>query len=829
MNLEDLKVPPEQLTASCDPDALGFETTDEVGPLEKTVGQDRAVGALEFGLNIDAPGYNIYVAGHPGTGRTTTLTNFLNSVARNRPAPSDWCYVYNFRDPMKPIAVSLPLGMGRELAQDIEGLVADCRRDIPRAFESDEYRQRGEEAVKEVQQQLEVITREIESEALQAGFQVQPSQTGIITTPLKDGQPLSREQYQQLPEEEREVLRQESDKLQEFINRKLAELRRLEREATRRRSEVDQDTVLNVVAPVMGELKEKYQEIPQVLDYLQEMRQDVASHVGDFLAQESQEQTQQTTEAAQARRFAEEERFARYQVNVLVDNSEARGAPVIFEYSPTYYNTFGRLDYRLRFGTVATDLTMIRPGAIHRANGGYLAVQAKDILANPGVWETLKRTLRSGEARIENIGEQYSPIPTSTLTPEPIPLNVKIVMIGTPYIFQMLQTLDEDFRKLFKVKADFDLSMDRTDENTRFYAAFICNRCRDGDIRPFHKTAVARMVQYSSRLVERQDKLTTRFIDIADLITEANHWAAQDGESPVVTGEHIIKAIDERIFRSNLPEERIHELINDGVIKIDTDGEVIGQVNGMSVLDMGDHTFGRPLRITTRTSLGRGQVAHIDRETQMTGRIHNKGFLILTGYLMGKFGQDRPLNFRSTIGFEQTYDEVEGDSASSAELYALLSSLSGLPINQGIAVTGSVNQRGDIQAIGGATYKIEGFFDVCKAKGLTGNQGVVIPKDNVRNLVLRDEVAQAARDGKFTIYAVNSVEEGVQILTGVPSGEPDAKGEYPEGTVNYQIVQKLEYLASKAKESAARSEDKDGTSPDDGSAGETVPDEGSSS
>jgi lon-related putative ATP-dependent protease len=816
MNLEDLKVPPEQLTVSCDPDSLGFETTDEVGPLEKTVGQDRALGALEFGLDIDAPGYNIYVAGYPGTGRTTTLTNFLNNVAPSRPVPNDWCYVYDFRDPMKPIAVSLPPGMGRELAQDIEGLIADCRRDIPRAFESDEYRQRGEEAVREIQQQLEVITREIESEAERTGFHVQPSQTGIVTTPVRDGQPLNREQYQELPEEEKEGLRKESDKLQEFINQKLLMLRRLEREATRRRSEVDQNTVLSVVGPVLSELKEKYQGIPRVLDYLQEMRRDLADHVGDFLAQESQVQTQQTREAALARQFAEEERFSRYQINVLVDNSEARGAPVVFEYSPTYYNMFGRLDYRPRFGTVGTDLTMIRPGAIHRANGGYLTVQAKDLLANPGVWETLKRTLRSGEARIENIGEQYSPIPTSTLAPEPIPLNVKIVMVGTPYVFQMLQRLEEDFRKFFKVKADFDLSMDRTPENTRFYAAFICNRCRDGDIRPFHKTAVAKMVQYSSRLVEHQGKLTTRFIDIADLITEANHWATQDGQSPVVTAEHISKAIEERIFRSNLPEERIHELINDGTIKIDTTGEVIGQVNGMSVLDMGDHTFGRPLRITTRTSMGRGQVAHIDRETQMTGRIHNKGFLTLTGYLMGKFGQDRLLNFRSTIGFEQTYDEVEGDSASSAELYALLSSLSGLPINQGIAVTGSVNQRGDVQAIGGATYKIEGFFDVCKAQGLTGNQGVVIPSDNIKNLVLRDEVVQAVRDGKFTIYAVNRVGEGIQILTGVSSGEPDANGEYPEGTVNYQIAQKFEYLASKAKENAARSDSRDGAFADDG-------------
>ena len=800
MDLKSLQVPSDRLSVYCDPDALGFETTEEVEPLEGTVGQDRAVGALEFGLSVDAPGYNIYVAGYPGTGRTTTLTSFLKRFAAQRDVPKDWCYVHNFRDPLKPIAVGLPSGMGRKLARDIEAAVVDCRREIPRAFDSDEYRERVEGAMREIQQQRETITKEIEAEAKSRGFQVEPSPAGIVTTPLKEGQPLNREQYQQLPDEEKETLRKANEELQELVNQRLAELQRIEREATRRRTDVDRDTVLASIDPLFDEFKGEYGAIPKMSDYLEDMRQDIAEHVGDFRSPEDQEQSPQTREAAVTRQFAEEERFARYRVNVLVDNSETEGAPVVFEYSPTYYNLFGRLDFRPRFGVVATDLSMIRPGAIHRANGGYLAVQAKDLLASPLVWETLKRTLRSGEARIENIGEQYSPIPTSTLSPEPIPLQTKIVMVGTPYLLRLLQSVEEDFRKFFKVKADFDLSMERNPENILFYASFVCNRCRDTHIRPFHKTAVATVVEYSSRLVEHQGKLTTRFIEIADLITEANHWAAQDRGSLLVMGKHVAKAIRERIYRSNLPEERIQELINDGTIMIDTQGEVVGQVNGMSVLNLGDHVFGRPVRITARTSLGRGQVANIDRETQMTGRIHNKGFLILTGYLMGKFGRDKPLSFRSTIGFEQTYDEVEGDSASSAELYTLLSSLSGLPINQGFAVTGSVNQRGEIQAIGGATHKIEGFFDVCKGKGLTGHQGVVIPKDNIRNLVLREDVIEAVREKKFTIYAVERVEEGIEILTGVPAGEPDGNGAYPEGTVNYHIVQNLEHLATKAKE-----------------------------
>lgn len=804
MDTESLKVPPERLTSYCDPDSLGFETTREVEPLDRTVGQNRAVSALEFGLNINTPGYNIYVAGFPGTGRTTTLSNFLKQVAKERPVPDDWCYVHNFRDPLQPVAVRLPAGMGRQLVEDTEELLRDCLRDIPHAFESDNYRTRVEEAMREIQQQRESITQGIESGARQQGFMVQPSPMGIITTPIKDGQPLSREQYNQLPDEERNALRQKSEALQEFINQQLTELRRVEREAVRRRTQVDRDVVLAIIDPIFNDLKEKYQAIPEMVRYLEDTRQDIAQNVDDFRSQDEQQPQQQGREGAAAREAAEAERFLRYRVNVLVDHSNTQGAPVIFEYSPTYYNLFGRVEYRHRLGTAATDLTMIRPGAIHLANGGYLAVQVRDVLSNPLVWETLKRTLRSREARIENIAEQFSPIPTSTLRPQPIPVQTKIVLMGTPLLINLLQRVDEDFRKFFKVKADFDLSMERTPENTRFYASFVCNQCRDFDVRPFHKTAVARLVNYASRLVEHQGRLTTRFIDIADLITEADYWAKQDGDSPVVMEHHVAKAIRERIYRSNLPEERLQQFINDGTIMIDTDGAVVGQVNGMSVLDLGDYVFGRPVRVTARSSLGRGQVANIDREAQLTGRIHNKGFLILTGYLMGKYGQDKPVSVRSSISFEQTYDEVEGDSASSAELYALLSSLADLPINQGIAVTGSVNQRGEIQAIGGATHKIEGFFEVCKAKGLTGHQGVIIPEDNVKNLVLRDDVVQAVRDGLFTVYAVETVEQGMEILTDMPAGEPDDKGSYPKDTLNYAIHKKLEHLAEKARELAGQ-------------------------
>ena len=807
MDIQSLKVTVDQLTSNCDPESLGFETTKEIEPLEGTVGQNRAVSALEFGLGIDAPGFNMFVVGFPGTGRTTTLTNFLRRAAKDRPVPDDWCYVHNFHDQLQPVAVRLPAGVGRQLVQDTEELLHDCQRDIPHAFESAEYRTRVEEAMGEIQQRREAVTQGIESAAAQQGFVVQPSPMGIVTTPVKDGDPISREQYNELPEGERNELRKTSESLQEFINQQLTELRRVEREATRRRTEVDREVVLAVIGPIFNDLMEKYQAIPALTHYLEDVRQDIADHVDDFQSQDDQQAQQQTREAAMAREAAEADRFLRYKINVLVDNSTTQGAPVLFEYNPTYYNLFGRVEFRPRFGTAATDLTMIRPGAVHMTNGGYLALQAKDVLLSPQVWETLKRVLGSGEARIENIAEQFSPIPTSTLRPQPIPVQTKIMLMGTPMLFNTLQRIDEDFSKLFKVKVDFDVSMERTPETSRFYASFVCTQCRDSNVRPFHKTAVAKLVDYASRLVEHQGRLTTRFIAIADLIIEADHWAKRDSGSAVVMGDHIAKAIQERIYRSNLPEEKLHQFINDGTIKIDSEGAVVGQINGMSVLDLGDHLFGRPVRITARTSLGRGQVAHIDRETQLTGRIHNKGFLILTGYLMGKYGLDKPLSIRSSIGFEQTYDEVEGDSASSAELYALLSSLSDIPINQGLAVTGSVNQRGEIQAIGGATYKIEGFFDVCKAKGLTGRQGAVFPKDNIRHLVLRDDVVQAVRDGLFTIYAVESIEQGMEVLTGVPAGEPDESGSYPENTLNYAINKNLEHLAAKAREMAGRGAD----------------------
>ena len=609
---------------------------------------------------------------------------------------------------------------------------------------------------------------------------------------------MKEEEFSALPEAEHKQLREKADTLQHSINHIMLELRRLNKTAADQATEVDKEIVWFTLLPIINDLQAKYAEYPNVVAYLDEVEADMIEHLEIF----KPKQDSATQESAPLRATSKEEIVVRYRVNDLVDNSTVEAAPVVFEYSPTYYNLFGRIDYRAQFGTLTTDLTMIKAGAFHRANGGFLVLQARDLLTTPFSWETLKRTLRSHELRIENLGEQSSPLPSTTLRPQPIPVDAKIIIVSTPEILRALQGVEEDFRRYFKVVADFDTLMDRTPENMAKYAAFVAARCRDSKLRPFHKTAVARVIDYSSRLVDHQEKLTTRFMDVADIITEANYWAGADG-SETVMGDHLGKAIDQRECRASLTEERLQELMEEGTIRIATDGNAVGQVNGLAILAVGDHAFGKPSRITARVSLGRGQIINIERETRMSGRIHDKGFMILTGFLQGKYGRDKPLSLSASIGFEQTYSEVDGDSASSTELYALLSELSGLPLAQGIAVTGSVNQNGDVQAIGGATQKIEGFFDLCKAKGLTGVQGVIVPKDNLINLSLKDEVVQAVRSEQFHIYGVATIDEGIEVLTEMPAGEPQEDGAYPEGTVHHRVELRLRDMAQRAQEFAS--------------------------
>lgn len=793
-DIEQLKLSAEQLREICDPNQFAFETTDEIEPLKGTIGQDRGVSAIQFGFNIKTHGFNIYVAGPTGTGRNSTIHAFVTEQARKEPVPGDLCYVHNFKNPDQPNAIMLPAGMGISLVKDMERLVESARNEIPRAFESEDYEKRRNEISSQLQQEKSRMLAEVQKEAEALGFAIEITPVGIATVPLIHGKPLSREEFERLPDEIKRDIEARGERLQADLQQALLRARKLEKEANEKLEQLDKEVALFAVGHLLDELREKYQQFLEVVDYLKEVQQDMMESLDDFKAGEKPKSAIPGLEA-----LIPEPSFDRYKVNLIVNNIDQKGAPVVWENNPTYYNLVGRVDFKARLGTLVTDFTQIKAGALHKANGGYLILQAMDVLTNPMSWEALKRTLRSGAVQIENIAEQYGLIPTSTLKPEPVPVNVKVVLIGNTFIYHLLYAFDEDFRKLFKVKADFDIEMSRSTDHIEKYAQFIKARVNEAGLKPFHKTGVAKVVEYGSRIIQDKQKLSTRFIEIADIVAESSFWASWNGNQYVMA-EDVQKAIDEKIYRSNLIEEKIQELIDEGVIMIDIDGAITGQVNGLSVYQIGNYTFGRPSRITCRTYIGRQGVTHIERETKLSGRIHDKGVLILAGYLAGMYATDKPLPLGASLTFEQLYEEVDGDSASSAELYALLSSLADLPVRQDIAVTGSVNQRGEIQPIGGANEKIEGFFEVCKAKGLTGRQGVMIPQSNVRHLMLKDEVVDAVKEGKFHIWAVRTIDEGIEILTGVPAGVRRADGQFPPDTIHGRVNAKLQQFADIMRE-----------------------------
>ena len=811
MSVEHLKVPVESLAPFCDPGTLGFKTTAEVEQLEGTIGQERAIIALEMGLEIEAPGFNVFVSGAPGTGRSSALRSYLDRIAPGRPNPPDWGYVHNFQEPTQPVPFSLPCGMMRALRDDMDQLVDTCRARIPNAFESDDYTHRVEDVMAGIQRERQAVSEELEAQARAKGFTISSTQVGITPVPLHpEGRPLTQDEFGQLSETERDRLHAAADEIQHSIVHTMAEYRRIDKETNERRLEVDTELVRFTLKPIVDELQEKYADHSLVVGYLDDVEADMVVNIQVFKPV--------SDEASAGQRGSErpgDDFFARYRVNDLIDNTLCNGAPVEFEQNPSYYNLFGRIDYRAAAGVMTTDHTMIRPGAIHRANGGYLVVQARDLLKSGLAWDTLKRVLRSGEIMVENIGEQNTPLPTTSMRPQPIPVSAKIVLVGTPGILSALRGADEDFRRYFKVTAEFDRTMERTSENIARYVAFVASELASNGLRPFSSPAVAAILDHSSRLVDNQTKLATRFMSVSDVLTESDYWAGKSG-CDTVGLEHVEKALQQREYRVSLGEERLRELIENDTIRIDTQGEVVGQLNGLAVYSLGEHSFGRPSRVSARVSVGTGRVINIDRETRMSGRIHNKGFLILNGYLQGKYGRNRRLSMSASITFEQSYSQIEGDSASSTELYALLSALSGLPIRQGIAVTGSVNQIGEVQAIGGATYKIEGFYKVCKARGLTGSQGVMIPKDNVRNLVLNREVVDAVEAGRFHIYAISSIDEGIEVLTGVEAGQLGEDGEYPDGTVHSLVERRLMEMGNSVRRDQQRQRDRDTSESDCG-------------
>ncbi|MFA7061002.1 MAG: ATP-binding protein [Pedobacter sp.] len=791
MPLKTQLIPAEKLRWTCDPAQFDFETTSELPDLEGAIGQKRALRSIEFGFGMEETGFNLYVSGETGTGRASTIRSILKKRARNEPQPCDWVYVYNFKDNDSAVSLSLPAGMGSQLSTDMKELIEAFKTDIPKALESKEYETRRSEILEEYQENNNAYFQGLEKDAEEHGFALQRTVSGLVIVPQNNGNNYTQEEYEALSADDREKLEHTGKELTEKLNDILRQVRDSEKATKEALSQADRDLGMSCLGHRLAPLKEKYAGLDKVSSYLEAIQEDILLNLEDFKPQAPQPQIPGLKLPRQ------EPSFERYEVNILVDNKETEGAPVIFESNPTYNNLFGRIEHVMQYGgTAVTDFTMIRSGALHRANGGYLVIDAREILINPFVWDSLKRCIRTGEIRIEDVLEQYRFMTMVTLKPEPVELQTKIIMIGTPWIYYLLFYLDPDYRKFFKVKAEFDSHVVRSPEIMRDYALFVATNCRCEKLLHFDRNGMAALLEHTARMVEDQHKLSSQFMEIADFIREASYWARKDDHT-IVTDSDVHRAAEEKLYRVNRIEERLHELYEDGTILVDTDGSVAGQINGLSVISLGDHTFGRPSRITAQVYTGQAGMVNIEREVKLSGPIHDKGVMILTGYLGGTFAVERPLSLSASICFEQSYDGIEGDSASSTELYALLSALANIPIKQGIAVTGSVNQRGKIQPIGGVNFKIEGFFAVCKSKGLSGQQGVMIPKVNERHLMLNNEVVEAVRAGTFHIWSVETIEQGIEILTEMAAGARGKSGRFPKGTLYHLVDERLRTMGEK--------------------------------
>lgn len=794
------EVSPRELRIECKP--LECRTSGDLSPLEGIIGQDRALRALNLGLGIGEKGFNVYVAGPSGTGKTTAVRNFLETTAKTRSAPPDWSYVNNFRNPYESLCIKLPTGKAKIFQKEVDNFIEETRRTVPRTLQSDEFQSKRDALIKTAEERRNSILSDIGKEAERSGFSLQATALGIMLIPVIDGKSVSEEEFATLPDNVRKEFDKRKDDLEAKFEGAMKEVAALERETRVALRKLTSDAVQYAIGFLMDALAKTYDDIPEAVSYLKDVRTDILENLELFAGA-------QEAPAAQAQLMApwmKDLPFRRYKVNVIVDNSELKGAPVIFEENPTYTNLFGRIEKEAQFGSFTTDFTLIKGGSLHKANGGYLVMPVEGLLGNVLSYDGLKRALRNNKIVIEEAGERLGFISTKSLTPQPIPLDVKVILVGNPMVYQLLFAYDPEFREFFKVKADFDTTIERNEENMRRYASFVCTLCVKEKLKHLESSAIAKVVEYGSRLAEDQRKLSTRFAEVADLIREANYYAAQD-KSKYVNAGHISKALEEKVYRSNLIQQKIVEMMQRGLILIDTSGTKTGQINGLSVIEMGDFAFGRPSRVTTSIGLGRGGVIDIEREAKMGGPIHTKGVLILGGYLANKYAQDKPLSLSARLVFEQSYEGVEGDSASSTELYTILSALADLPVKQNIAVTGSVNQRGEVQAIGGVNEKIEGFYELCKARGLKGDESVMIPRSNVQDLMLKEEVVKAVAEKKFHIYSVSNIDEGIEILTGVKAGARRKDGSFEPNTVNYKVDRRLREMAeslSKFSEAPAR-------------------------
>ncbi len=793
----------KKTTWNRDMEAFAFQCTDELVPLDHFIGQDRAQEAIRFGLEVDKPGYNLFVTGLTGTGKTSAIKAHLQSVVddldrqeKRRPI-SDWAYVYNFEDPDRPKVVRLPRGTGKVYRQQLSKVLRTLQEDIPKVLKSEGFEAQVRAHEETDRKATQDLMSELERAGQAANFAVQITPAGINIFPMNEGQPMTPEEYQALEPEPKQAIDEVRSQLMQQTQDTMAQIRELEKASAQRIQELERSAGDQLVEQVFFDLHALSPEIPEMQHFLSALGEFVLNNINLFKESDSPKSMVAgiPTGPASGGAALGINPFLPFELNVLVDNSAVEKLPIIIEPNPNWGNLFGRIERRAIMGTYVSDHAMLKPGAAHLANGGYLVLNARDVLMAPGAWEGLKRSIRNREVRLEDPAEQTGLFIPQGLRPEPVPLDLKVIVTGDESIYRLLTSSDnEDFWDLFKVKAEFDYRVDLNEENMLAYCAFICRTCEEESLLPFETGGAARVLEFGARLVSDQNKLSTRFGQIKDLLIEADYWARKD-DAERVQDHHVQLAVNQKIYRLNLVEERLKEMISDGTLLLDVTGEVVGQINGLAVYDLGDFSFGRPTRITAQTFAGREGFINIEREASMSGRTHDKGVLILSGYLGAKFGHDRPLTLSASLCFEQSYEGVDGDSASSTEIYAISSSLSGLPLRQDIAVTGSVNQKGEIQPIGGVNQKIEGMFDVCRAvSGLTGTQGVVIPHQNVQNLMLREDVVEAIREGKFHVYAVKTIDEGLEILTGKTAGEADATGAFPEGTVNYLISKRLDEL-----------------------------------
>ena len=783
----------KQLKNLCNPDVFDFETTAELDNTGLVYGQERGIAALQFGLSINTKGYNLYLEGPAGVGKTMYTKQYVSDIAQKQKTPDDWCYIYNFDNPNEPIAVSLPAGEGKVFVQNMEGLVNDVKKYLKRTFNNDDFEKEKNLIKQKYEERREKLLDNLNKETLKHDFQVKAAPNGIYMLPVFEGKPLDEAEFEKLDDAIKHTYEQKSNIVQEQIMQVIGQLKVIEKESEQKVEEWQSNIALLTINSYINPIRATYKKNAKIVSFLDNVKKDILKNITHFITEDTCAQANPQQPKPEASKP-----WLNYRVNLFVDNSNTEGSPVIMDSNYSYQNLFGKLEYENQYGMLRTDYTMLKSGILHKANGGYLILQAQDLLSNQICYDTLKKALLVKETSIENNMEQRSAMVMISLKPEPIPLHLKVLLLGDANIYHTLLSLDPDFKKLFKIKVEFEESAPRNQENILRLAKFVHSYCEKENCLPLDKGAMAKVVEYTSRLSDDKEKLSTHFNEIGEIVSESSTWAKLSRKK-IITADYVDKALKKRIERLKKYDQKYSEMIEENTLLIDTNGYKTGEINGLTVMSIGDYTFGKPAKITANTYMGKTGVVNVERETDMSGPTHSKGVLILRGYLGEKFAQDFPLSLTASLCFEQLYNGVDGDSASSTECYAILSSLSGIPINQAIAVTGSVNQKGHIQPIGGVNEKIEGFYNVCKKRGLTGNQGVMIPIQNVRNLHLNDEIIENVKNGKFHVYAVSTIDEGIEILTGVPAGKQNKDGKFPAGTINYLVYEKLKKYYENSK------------------------------